>query len=555
MRYRWLQGAVLVAALLPNSALAKQASIAPVAPVKPKLIIAISIDQFSADLFNEYRARYRFGLKRLAQGAVFPAGYQSHAATETCPGHSTILTGSRPSRTGIIANNWINPKSTRIGKDGKADFGVYCSEDASAPGSNSSQYVVSPLLLKVPTLGDRMKSANPHSQVVSIAGKDRAAVMLGGPKADLAMWWEAKGFTSYVGRDVPYPRGLAAINARAVASIAKPVPVKLPTDCMSHAREVATSPTTSVGTLKLRKAGDARSLRGTSLFDVLTMDLALSAFTERKLGQSDATDVLAIGLSATDYVGHGFGTSGAEMCENIMALDATLGRMFTALDKSRVPYAVVLTADHGGHDLPERNVENGLPAAERVDAALSPQKIGQDLAKAFNLTQSAIIGDAPFGDIYLSDAIPPAQRLPVRAAAIARYKAHRQVEAVFSRDDLIAAAAPSGPPENWSLITRAKASFDPARSGDIIVFLKPYVTPIPSTSAGYVATHGSPWGYDRRVPILFWWKGIAPFEQPNGIETVDILPTVASLIGLPVAAAEIDGRCVDVLAGKASNCR
>ncbi len=555
MRFHWLPGAIAVAALMPNWAVAKTDKVVPSVPVKPKLIVAISVDQLSSDLFNEYRAKYRFGLKRLAQGAVFPAGYQSHAATETCPGHSTILTGSRPARTGIIANNWINPKSSRLTKDGKPDYGIYCSEDAGAPGSNSSQYVVSPLLLKVPTLGDRMKMVDSRSQTVSVSGKDRAAVMMGGAKADLTLWWEAKGFTSYVGRAIPYPRGLAAINARAMASIAKPAAVKLPADCLSYAREVATSPTTSVGTLKPRKAGDVRSLRGTSLFDGLTMDLALAAMTERKLGQSGATDVLAIGLSATDYVGHSFGTSGAEMCENIMALDATLGRMFAALDKSRVPYSVVLTADHGGHDLPERNVENGLPMAERVDIALAPQNIGKALAKDFNLAQSAVIGDAPFGDIYLSDAIPTAKRPAIRAAAIAAYKAHRQVEAVFSRDELITSAPPSGQPEDWPLITRAKASFDPERSGDFIVFLKPYVTPIPSTSAGYVATHGSPWGYDRRVPILFWWKGIAPFEQPNGIETVDILPTVASLIGLTVPAAEVDGRCIDVVAGKASNCR
>jgi predicted AlkP superfamily pyrophosphatase or phosphodiesterase len=87
------------------------------------------------------------------------------------------------------------------------------------------------------------------------------------------------------------------------------------------------------------------------------------------------------------------------------------------------------------------------------------------------------------------------------------------------------------------------------RPGDFYVALKRYVTPIPNTSFGYVATHGSPWGYDRRVPILFWWKGVSPYEQPNGIETGDIMPTLASLIGLDVPKDEIDGRCVDLIAG------
>ena len=80
----------------------------PPPPPPPKLILAIAVDQFSADLFAEYRNRYAFGFKRLQQGAVFPSGYQSHAATETCPGHSTIMTGAHPARTGIIANNWFD---------------------------------------------------------------------------------------------------------------------------------------------------------------------------------------------------------------------------------------------------------------------------------------------------------------------------------------------------------------------------------------------------------------------------------------------------------------
>ena len=96
----------------------------------PKLIVAISVDQFSADLFAEYRARFTSGFVRMMQGAVFPSGYQSHAATETCPGHSTILTGARPSRSGIIANDWIDQRSNT-----RPDHTVYCAEDERVPGS------------------------------------------------------------------------------------------------------------------------------------------------------------------------------------------------------------------------------------------------------------------------------------------------------------------------------------------------------------------------------------------------------------------------------------
>ena len=45
----------------------------------PKLLVVISVDQYSADLFNEYRPYYTEGLKRLQEGVVFPRPVDSTA--------------------------------------------------------------------------------------------------------------------------------------------------------------------------------------------------------------------------------------------------------------------------------------------------------------------------------------------------------------------------------------------------------------------------------------------------------------------------------------------
>ncbi|RYE02331.1 MAG: alkaline phosphatase family protein, partial [Sphingomonadales bacterium] len=156
--------AAALALLAAPSATAQQAP-------APKLVVVVSVDQFSADLLAEYRGQFREGFARMLSGAVFPSGYQSHGATETCPGHSTILSGARPARTGIIGNDWIDFSVPREDKT------VNCSEDPTVPGSNSNRYTVSPKNLKVSTLGEWMKLANPASRVVSVAGKDRAALM------------------------------------------------------------------------------------------------------------------------------------------------------------------------------------------------------------------------------------------------------------------------------------------------------------------------------------------------------------------------------------------
>ncbi len=521
---------------------------------KPKLIVAISVDQFSADLFAEYRGGFTGGLKRLQQGIVFPSGYQSHAATETCPGHSTILTGARPARSGIIANDWLDPNSMRKGKDGKTDYAVYCAEDESIAGSNSSDYTVSPVHLKVPTLGDRLKIVAPNSRVVAVSGKDRAAVMMGGHKADSIWWWGGKGFVTYKGINTPPPASVAKVNALVTADIAKTYAPALSPKCVSHNVAVSIGGGKSVGTLQPRKADDARGFRATSQFDQRTLDIASGLIGEMQLGKKTDVDVLAISLSATDYVGHTYGTAGGEMCQQVFALDTILGMFFAKLDALKTPYAVVLTADHGGHDLPERNRQNAAPDAKRISGP-TLSEVNKQLVEKHGLSAPPLLGQVVGGDIYLSKDVPATKRQAILTDAMAIMATHPDVQAIFGRESFLKRPAPSGPPENFSLLDRAGASFDPVRSGDLYVVLKPRVTPIPSAGMGYVATHGSIWDYDRRVPILFWWPGAQGFEQPLGVETVDIMPTLASLIDLPVPAAEIDGHCLDLERGVATNCK
>ena len=520
----------------------------PAAP--PRLIVAISVDQFSANLFAEYRQLFRFGMKRLTEGAVFPSGYQSHAATETCPGHSTILTGLHPARTGIIANDWIDQSLARKDKI------VYCSEDPTAPGSSSDNYVVSPGLLKAQTLGDRLKIATPGSRVVSVAGKDRAAIMMGGHATDQIWYWGGKAFVTLADRTGSPPAIVTSVNARVAGLIAKPPKALLPDECRGRSVAVPIGPDKAVGVPADRKAEDFRGFRAAADFDAATADIAIGLLRDMKLGQGDATDVLAIGLSATDYVGHAFGVEGGEMCSQLMALDATVGRILTALDASGAPYAVVLTADHGGHDLPERNAARAFESAQRVDPKLNAKEIGKAVAAQLGLAADVPIfyATGPFGDWYLARDLPADLRPRALALARAKLLAHAQVAAALTADELARMPSPRPPVEEWSLAERARASFDPARSGDLIVLLKPYVTPIADATKGYVATHGSPWNYDRRVPILFYRPGMTGFEQPLGVETVDILPTLAALIGLKLPADEIDGRCLDLDAGPAGTC-
>ena len=141
------------------------------------------------------------------------------------------------------------------------------------------------------------------------------------------------------------------------------------------------------------------------------------------------------------------------------------------------------------------------------------------------------------------------------AALVETLKASPQVADAFTGEELAAVPVPSGDPQDWTIKQRARASYQAGRSGDVVLMLGRTVTPIPEPMPGaYVATHGSAFDYDRRVPILFWRKGLRSFEQPQPVETVDIAPTLAAVLGMKVPDGTFDGRCLDLDGGAGDTC-
>ena len=55
-------------------------------------------------------------------------------------------------------------------------------------------------------------------------------------------------------------------------------------------------------------------------------------------------------------------------------------------------------------------------------------------------------------------------------------------------------------------------------------------------------THGSPYAYDRAVPLIFWGPGFVEAGRISGpAATVDIAPSLAPLLGISLPAG-LDGR-------------
>jgi len=521
---------------------------------KPTLVVAISVDQYSANLFDEWRSRYTAGLARLAQGVVYSSGYQTHAGTETCPGHSTLLTGKHPSKTGIVGNTYRDPASGRT---------IYCVNDPDVVLAHDPKASpVGPKRLMATTLGDWLKTVSPQSRVVAVSGKDRAAITMAGHKADGTFWLVGGvGLTTYMAPGADAARALASVAAfnRKIAGVwtKKPLWPYRNADCRAAAGDwtIAGKPWRSqLPPRGWGEAGDPKSIAAdvmaSPIADDLTGEAARALIRRYKLGRGPAPDVLAISFSATDFVGHRYGTRGPEMCDQMHRLDATIGKVFADLDALHVRYLVVLAADHGGSDFTERLQAEGYPAA-RVSGPAILKRVNDGLMQQEGLSKPPLQGTVEEANLV---GVADTDRPRVLAAAVKLLDAQPEIAAAFSRETLLATPIRKGaPPDEVSVQERMAMSTYPDRSPDLLAVLKPMLTAQVPVAGQYIGGHGAPWTYDRRVPILFWWPGVKPQSRFLPIETVDIAPTLAAALGL-TPPADVDGRCLPLPAGSGVEC-
>ena len=509
----------------------------------PSLIVTVVVDQLSANLFNQYRSQFTGGLKTLAdQGMVSINGYQTHGVTVTCAGHSTVLTGAHPARSGIPANDWLDTTT------GQETYCLAAPQNTLAHGKNTDNGPVGPEQLSASTLGDWLKAVSPESRVYGVSGKDRGAITLAGHKGDGAFWLtDDFGFTTYVEPGQSAEARLApvaALNARMIDRFTRQAPSW--TYSNAACRRLEGRWTIAGQTFDSKVPPADFRLDNSPILDELTIEGAIELMDSQQLGRRGVTDMLGVSLSATDRIGHSYGTQGPEMCEQMLRLDTALGVLMDKLSTIPGGAIVVLTADHGGSDFPERSAVEGYPHAGRVDRALQP-RVNAALKARFGLDADPLISSA--GGFVIVDkdrkSLPEPLRSQVLTAAIELLNAEPQVALAVARDELLAEPAPNSiNPEDLNVRQRLRLSAVAGRSPDILRAWQPGLTG-QGRVGGAISSHGSPWDYDRRVPIVFWWPGAEGQERFLPMRTIDIAPTLANLIGVQ-PDGPIDGRCMDL---------
>ena len=282
------------------------------------------------DYLTRFEPLYTGGLRTLAR----PRGrlhrrQDRHSANETGPGHSVILTGRHPSRSGIVANDWFD---AMLGKP------VNVVDDARYEPLGGAGRKASPAHMAADTVGDLLKARNPRSRVVGVSLKDRSAILMGGRRADAAYWYETSGgnfiTSTYYMRDAP--RWLTDWNQRHLANgYAGRMWTRLLPDAEAYERYVGQDAiegewdrkdTVFPHAIRGRppQVGFYDDLRRTPFADDITLSFALEAMRAYQLGEDEEIDLFAIGFSATDVVGHTYGPESHEIMDQLLRLDATL---------------------------------------------------------------------------------------------------------------------------------------------------------------------------------------------------------------------------------------
>jgi hypothetical protein len=288
------------------------------------------------------------------------------------------------------------------------------------------------------------------------------------------------------------------------------------------AEDEATAPfCTMVNGSDIRYCG---GLEATPWSNEMIEEFAERAIEGEQMGHHRGVDVLAIGLSANDYVGHAVGPDDPAVRDISIRTDRLLGKLLEFVDQ-RIGSGntlVVLTADHGVAPLPEVNQARKMPGGRLSELKLR-QKMTAALTRRFGPGEWFLPG--PITTPYLNLSLVRTRRLDsaeVERTAADAARAEEHIARVYTRRELL-----NGAVQNDQIGAAVSAGFYGPRSGDLFILPEPYYLFEPTGTS-----HGTPYEYDTHVPLIFLGRGIRPGTYSLAVAINDVAPTLATLLGV-----------------------
>lgn len=498
------------------------------ATVAPKLVVLIVVDQLGSWVLDQQlpllpsssviRRAYEDGASHIAE---FP-----YASTQTAPGHASLATGVTPAVHGIVANAVYSPGR---GARKTVDDGEH------AVLGNPDRYV-SPSQLRAETIGDVLhRETEGKARIVGISIKGRSAVLPVGKKATIALFYDAVAramtTSTYYVPNLRLPGWLRDFRtANPVEPLLQTWEPLNPSELENHL-----GPDASPGEMYPTFPHDPReapdpwyAFAGTPESSEYLMAAAYAAVKAEQMGIDEVPDLLVLGVSGTDIVGHIWGARSWEYADNLRRIDRALSRFVTLLE-ARGPVAFVLTADHGVAELPERAEAEG-----RAGGRLNGDAVTESAERAANVA----LGEGDWIAAYVpplltyTDAGKAQHKLLTKALRKALPEVDG-VKAVYDARDpaelrashnaierLVGASLPDDPPGDLYLVTD-RGWFDAlAERGG--------------------TNHGTPWDYDRRVPVLMWGTAVERRTSQDVYDVLRVATTLAALLNVPAPAGAPD---------------
>jgi predicted AlkP superfamily pyrophosphatase or phosphodiesterase len=513
-------------------------------PDRPKLVVAIIVEQLKYDQLERFRDRFgENGIRRLInEGTYFRNASFDYMLTQSAPGHATISTGATPSLHGITSDNWFVPLRNEL-INSTRDINV------NPVGGSFESGLHSPVNLHASTFSDELSMASKKkAKIFGVGMNEKASILTAGHSANAAFWFDNTTGTwmtsSYYINQLPgwvndfnamrYPDTF--LNG----SWTLLKPGENYSDCLPDSNKYEAGLQGQnyfpYDLKKIRAKFGTGSKKDFSLIletpyaNTITTNFAMKLIENENLGMDETTDYISICYSATDNIGHRFGPSSVEMGDAIFRLDEEVKQLLdflnTRIGKRNI--LVYFTSAHGICEIPQ------VLQSNRIPAGYFQQNQALQLLRSY---LNAVYGEGDWVKGY-SEKQVFLNRSLIEDARLSLDDVQKKVARFLVQFQGVSAAYPYSAFEandfsNGNL-KRIINNFNPQRSGDVILLLNPGWI---EKETDHVTNHNSPFEYDSHVPLIWYGWTINRAAVTRKVNMTDIAATLSSLCRIPAPNA------------------
>ena len=378
-----------------------------------------------------------------------------------------------------------------------------------------------------------------YGKTISVAIKDRSAVLPGGHTANGAYWFQGKKDGKWITSTFymnSLPNWVNEYNTSGKVDeyVSKPwntlYDIDTYTESLADDNEYEVlfkgkeKPVFPYDIKNLKdKNGGYDIIKAIPAGNTMTTDFAKAAILGENLGKSEFTDFLAVSYSTPDYIGHQFGVASKEVQDNYLRLDNDLANLFSFLDTQvgKGNYTLFLTADHAAVQVPSYLQAEKIPA--HYFSSRDFKKFINSITLEYFNSDDLVENISNFQIFLNHDEI---KKLKLDANTVAQKIADKAVSYKNIYKAVTARTMQSTHFTN-GILEKLQKGYNQKYSGDVL--LVPHPSTI-SSSSRKGTTHGSGYSYDTHVPIIFYGNGIKQGTSKKAYTITDIAPTLANLL-------------------------